>query len=841
MRLESLKLSGVLRFERPTEIPFADLPPGLIAFVGMNGEGKTTMLEAPLAGLYRTFPSRDKSVLDYTHAEDAFIETIFSLDGQGLYRSRLSLDGPHRRSEGVITRFQADGSEAFVTADSKVTTYDAAVATLLPPLKLLLCSVFASQNRVGSFATLDKKDRKDLFARLFGLDHYQMLSDRARDVATLVQQSVGGALLARQTLAGALGNVDEGLPDLAILGKTEQEIRARRQDLTALMATVSEQLEAVATLATQHAAAEQRRQALLAEGEGLATARERLQRRRTDVSVTRERKIADEKKATTADVDRLERAIADTSDYDGTIRQLDSILAGIVEDADKRIANNKLLIDHGPDIRTAVKAVADLDAAIAASMKDLDAVTAELTTLVEQEREISAKAMALAPAYRELTRAQSDAALLGTVPCGGVGDFASCQFITNAAIAKERIQALSVEVEKADAVAKALAVVRTTRADVDTRAKSVRAAIDTITAERDQKKKIADKRPDLERAEEQIEGHRRRKAAAAEDHARQAADALVRQQARLDDLREQVLRRRALETARLEGIVDDSTTTASQIEMELTENGWKSEECAKALDAVAAEIETTRGASAEAAQLQGALRAYQTEWDATTARLATVKSEQEAISRRVAERAEKVHELERLDARVRAMQADLLDWQLLQRAFGRDGIPMLEIDAAGPTIAAYTNDLLATCGFSRFTVELVTQEARRSTAKDGSTLKETFEIKVWDSERPGNTARDLSDLSGGEQIIVDEAIKSAIALVANARNPHPIQTCWRDETTGALHPDVAPRYVPMLRRVHELGKFHQTVFITHNPDAAIQADAQVIFAGGSVSVALPPY
>src|SRR5690348_17438264 len=55
----------------------------------------------------------------------------------------------------------------------------------------------------------------------------------------------------------------------------------------------------------------------------------------------------------------------------------------------------------------------------------------------------------------------------------------------------------------------------------------------------------------------------------------------------------------------------------------------------------------------------------------------------------------------------------------------------------------------------------------------------------------------------------------------------PVRTCWRDETTGALDPENATRYLAMLRKVQELGGFAHVLFISHNPDAAAQADAQI--------------
>jgi DNA repair protein SbcC/Rad50 len=186
------------------------------------------------------------------------------------------------------------------------------------------------------------------------------------------------------------------------------------------------------------------------------------------------------------------------------------------------------------------------------------------------------------------------------------------------------------------------------------------------------------------------------------------------------------------------------------------------------------------------------------------------------------------------------LQTDLIEWTLLSKALGRDGLQTIETDEAGPAVSALTNDLLASCYGLRFTIELVTQEPKLSKGKDGATMKDVFEVKVMDA-RDGGAVRDLGDLSGGERVIIEEALKSAIALLVNRRNVQPMRTCWRDETTGALNAENALRYMTMLRKVHEIGGFHQTIFISHNPDAYNLADAQVVFADGGVETRCPPY
>jgi exonuclease SbcC len=193
-------------------------------------------------------------------------------------------------------------------------------------------------------------------------------------------------------------------------------------------------------------------------------------------------------------------------------------------------------------------------------------------------------------------------------------------------------------------------------------------------------------------------------------------------------------------------------------------------------------------------------------------------------------------ELADLQARIAELDTEWIAWQQLCKMLSRDGLPVLEIDAAGPAVTSYMNDFLNVCYGPRFTGELITQQAKA----DGKGLKETFDLLVFDNKR-GGEQRAVSLLSGGEKIIVSEALMNAIALYMNTRSPQPIRTCWRDETTGPLSAANCARYVAMLRRVHQLGGFHHTFFVTHNPEAAAMADAQIRIADGKATIVEPPY
>ena len=251
----------------------------------------------------------------------------------------------------------------------------------------------------------------------------------------------------------------------------------------------------------------------------------------------------------------------------------------------------------------------------------------------------------------------------------------------------------------------------------------------------------------------------------------------------------------------------------------------------QALTLAEQEADTLAPAALRLKVLDEELGSARVAWTTNEATLAGLAVRKDQLTRERTALAAKRAELQSVLDRLRQVEDRLLCWNVFVKAFGRDGLPTLEIAAAGPTVSNLTNDLLTACFGPRFSVELVTQEERA----DKKGLKECFELRIFDNEHGGDS-RDLADLSGGERVIVDEALRAALALYVNSRNVAPIRTCWRDETLGALDPDNATRYVAMLRRLLDLGGFHHILYVSHNLDAAALADTQIVVRDGQPEV-----
>lgn len=775
MRLKHLALHGLMdAFAGKTvALDFDALPAGLIAITGENGAGKSTLLEAAPAALYRAFMSRG-DLIHYAKDRDSFVDAMWEV-GEHDYRTRVNIDGVRRTSDAVLSV-----EPGIALNDGKATTYDREVAALFPRLEQFKASAFAAQDQSGSFVTIGKKERRELFAALLGADRLLRLSEVAREVVDVLSRARAiKATIRGERQAQASQDRRVALLDTIMLATRQHaDAQVRLGEIDDTLAVLDSRVAVLAEPSAAYEAAQLR----------VTTLRQKVQELRQRITVLQQRQQHTETAAeATARVAR-EAAAAKRRD-----------LAG-------RIENNRVLLEEAERIREAVAVVQEADTHLHADRATLEQAQGAAQRLVSEIRAVEQQIAGLVPVADRKARAEQDAAILDTVPCHGAGDYAGCQFLTNAKAAHASLDTLVRQLAPRAALADRLGTLTREHATVQASIAWLRDRVAEHTSRRAQHAPVADKLPKLEAAE-----------------------------ARIAELERALAQVDADEAAALVAVTEQATRARQEL--------------AEEIDAVQSNLDAQQDALAQAeAELAGvrdqhaqlvALRAEQA--DQRTARDAQVRIAATAEERRAQAGRElevwqrQADTLPALDAELRAIDTDLMEWGVLVKALGREGIPDLEIDAAGPGISGICNDLLQACFDSRFSVDLVTQVARA----DGKGMKDEFTVAVTDNL--SGDVRDIRDLSGGEQVIVAEALMNAIAIYANTRSDRPTRTVFRDETTGALSLANTHRYIAMLRKVQEIGGFHQVLFISHAPEAQALADAQLHIAGGQVTVVLPPY
>ncbi|MDR1425208.1 MAG: DNA repair protein, partial [Azoarcus sp.] len=176
------------------------------------------------------------------------------------------------------------------------------------------------------------------------------------------------------------------------------------------------------------------------------------------------------------------------------------------------------------------------------------------------------------------------------------------------------------------------------------------------------------------------------------------------------------------------------------------------------------------------------------------------------------------------EARIAHVENALGDWNLLVKCLGHDGLIALAIDAAGPALAGLANDLLLACHGARFTVSLLTQvETGKGEQREG------FDILVHDGAS-GQSKR-IGQMSGGEQIWVNECLLRAVALYLARHAGRQYGTLFSDEVDGALDPARKRMFMTMKREVLKLGGYAREIFISQTPELTALADAVIDLDG----------
>ena len=149
------------------------------------------------------------------------------------------------------------------------------------------------------------------------------------------------------------------------------------------------------------------------------------------------------------------------------------------------------------------------------------------------------------------------------------------------------------------------------------------------------------------------------------------------------------------------------------------------------------------------------------------------------------------------------------------------------VDAAGPELSAITSALLRECYGPRWSVEFVTVRA----SADGKKDVEDCILRVTDANE-GYDPRDATQFSGGQRVILGEAISLALATIAIRRAGMAGCTLVRDESGAALDEETGPLYVAMLRRAAALAGARRVLWVTHNQSLVPLCDARVRIADG---------
>lgn len=268
-----------------------------------------------------------------------------------------------------------------------------------------------------------------------------------------------------------------------------------------------------------------------------------------------------------------------------------------------------------------------------------------------------------------------------------------------------------------------------------------------------------------------------------------------------------------LETAKTAAVRIEGLTAQIADKKKLLENAEKT----------LCEIEAKRDATAESDfyEAQKKIDLLTEKFTSVKAELAGINATIEAGKKSLAEIAESEKELEKVRKEAEKAKSESVEWELASKAFGKDGIQALELDALAPGISETANRILKSGYGDRFSISIETTRIGGS----GKKTKQIEDFKIMVNDDGDVTA--LENKSGGESVWIKRAIYDAFAVIRRRNTGFAFLTCFQDETDGALDASAKTAYCRMLEASHEAGKLRHTIIITHSNEVRAMIEQKI--------------
>lgn len=764
---------------------------GLIALKGRNGRGKSTIIDN--LHPYRLMPSRvegatyspkSASFYDCISAEGATKDLLWEYEGRQ-YRSLISWKNTGRSRSCTAYLFEVCGGierpyqlRDGVGVDGKTDVYDRAVEEILGPPEVFFTSAFSAQGK-QPISAMQPGDAKRWLGNLLNQSPIRALAERARTVAKLLSQ----ALQAIRASAGEVSTIARSLRENETAsGELKARVDQLQQQVTAAE-------EGVITARAAKQAQEQSEAGLAAHAEALRRGQQAVADALSRESVARS---------------ALQQADASDAVASNQAQRTEAALlrsqAATREEIDRQVRSATALLERASKIR-------DSQARREALQQQLrqreDEQIPALRKLLEaegqhrqQQQLAETRLTDLRVRYREIQLVDSRAKLANRVPCAGSELNSTCELLADARKAQS-------EYPQAEALLKSLEQDgKTAAADIDTLKRTIAALNEPATLLRSAESMQRQDREALRALD-----HVPAEVAALANAEQQRADAQQRLAAWEPTAATELASVRSGEESRKKAFV----TTRAQLQSQLDACVEQSRAAQQALDALpVVDPEAGRRAALRVTEAEKALYDARERRGAVERDLAANQVAHATILAQLALAQRKSDQAARLEAEIAV-------WTLLAEALGDKGIIALEIDAAGPSIAAEANRLLSECYDARFSVELKTQvETGKGEVREG------FDIVVHDANT--NDTRSMTALSGGQRVWVNEAIIRSVAVYLAQAGQRRYQTLFTDEVDGALDPARKHAYMQMKLALLRLGLFDREVFITQTPELLQYAD-----------------
>ncbi len=205
------------------DVDMSSFQPGLVAIVGDNGRGKSTLIEN--LHEYRRMVSYEGKLEDAFYLKDSWRIIKKEIDGD-IYEFKILIDGLSGNSEPYIYK---NGRILSKDIDGKKGPYDKEIIKLFGSEDLYFNTVFAGQKSSG-FAKLKWTDRRAIFYELLRYIKYEKLCRQQKDICKEEERKLA-------TLEGEIRIIKDDVDSFA---NTEAEINEKRLEEQKLKFTIDQ-------------------------------------------------------------------------------------------------------------------------------------------------------------------------------------------------------------------------------------------------------------------------------------------------------------------------------------------------------------------------------------------------------------------------------------------------------------------------------------------------------------------------------------------------------------------------------------------------------------------------
>jgi exonuclease SbcC len=822
-----LRLSGFLSYDQPVELDFAVFD--LACISGPNGAGKSTLLDAITWALFGQARRRDDALIN-SHAKAAEVVFDFNYEGS-LYRIQRTKP---REKPTVLEFYLRDAESGWkpLTEHSLRETEMRIQKTLRMDYETFTNASFFLQGRADQFAQQRPADRKRILSSILGLEIWETYRERASARRKQVETEltmINGQLEEIQTelkqedeRRARLKQLQENLAQAAALRQAKDELL---ENLRRLAASLDEQRRLVQVLEDQEKAAQKR---LADSREKLSLRQEEEHRFRQQVAHAAEVEAAYQAwQALRLELERWETVAAN-------FRQHESLRAGpllAIESERARLSQERQsLLDQQhsvQELEASLPGIKDL-------LADVHTSLAETSTCLEQRPLLEAKrteiqeGQAAAKADNQRLKIEMNDLKERIARLKQTGG-ATCPVCGKPLNPDERMQLIGeLEIqgkEKGDQYRSNQELTH----QLEQRRQDTEAQLETLT------QLEAGARPRQRQADQLAD----RQAQILQETAKWQSGGMLRLQKGSTLLEEQAYAQGAraelalvdasLKEIGYDAAAHDATRRAEQAGRASQEQYRLLETARARLDPLEREIaslsaQVTRENSEAEVQLEN-YRAALSKYENEAARLPDLnqaESEKFALQEQenhlraeVGGAVQKVEVLKSLRLRQKDLIAcrdelknQVVQLKMLERAFGKDGVPALLIEQTLPEIEAQAQKILDNLSNGSMSVWFATQKDFKDKNRDDK--KETLDIMISDAT---GSRREYELFSGGEAFRINFAIRLALSRVLAQRAGARLQMLVIDEGFGSQDAEGRQRLIEAINLVRH--DFAKVLVITH--------------------------